>query len=176
LHDTQGAIRNLEESVALAPDFSAAWNALGVIAFQSGDNNRAESLFRKALAADPGAFEPVVNLGGVLIQRNAPAEALPFNQRAVHDRPEDALANAQLGMNYFKLTQLDQAEQYLLAAKRLDPAHFTQPQVFLAQIYAGRGNREAAVRELEEVLMLRPDGPLSDRIRLSLAQLSASRQ
>jgi tetratricopeptide (TPR) repeat protein len=115
-------------------------------------------------------------LGGVLIKNRAAAEALPFNQRAVQDRPEDALANAQLGMNYFKLDQLDQAEQYLLAAKRLDPAHFTQPQVFLADIYARRGNRTAAIKELEDVLALRPDGPLSDRIRLNLAQLSASPQ
>ena len=38
----------------IAPEFSAAWNALGVIAFQTGDDDRAETLFRKALAADPG--------------------------------------------------------------------------------------------------------------------------
>jgi Tfp pilus assembly protein PilF len=93
----------------------------------------------------------------------------------VHDRPEDALANAQLGMNYFKLDQFDQAEQYLLAAKRLDPAHFTQPQVFLADIYTRRGNRTAAIKELEDVLAIRPDGPLSDSIRHNLAQFSAAR-
>jgi tetratricopeptide (TPR) repeat protein len=96
---------------------------------------------------------------------------LPFNQRAVRDRPEDALANAQLGMTYFKLDQFDQAEQYLLAAKRLDPAHFSQPQLFLAEIYARRGNRSAAIQELQALLTIRPDGPLSDSIRRNLAQL-----
>jgi len=175
LHDPQGAVRALEEAVALAPEFSTAWNALGVIAFQTGDGDRAETLLRKAIAADPDSFEPLVNLAGVLLKKNAPADALPFNQRAVRDRPEDALANAQLGMNYFKLDQFDQAEQYLLAAKRLDPAHFTQPQVFLADIYARRGNRRAAIQELEDVLALRPDGPLADRIRRNLAQLSGAR-
>ena len=156
-HDPEGAVRTLEEAVSLAPGFSAAWNALGVIAFQTGDDDRAEAHFRKALDADPGAFEPLVNLGGVLLKKatlkkQAPAEALPFNQRAVRDRPEDALANAQLGMNYFKLDQFDQAEQYLLAAKRLDPAQFYQPQIFLAEIYTRRGNRKAAIKELEDVL------------------------
>jgi Tfp pilus assembly protein PilF len=178
--DAQSAVRILEEAVAIAPEFSAAWNALGVIAFQTGDDDRAEILFHKALAADPGAFEPLVNLGGVLLKKatlkkQAPAEALPFNQRAVQDRPDDALANAQLGMNYFKLDQFDQAEQYLLAAKRLDPAQFYQPQLFLADIYTRRGNRQAAIRELEDVLALRPDGPLSESIRHNLSQLSASR-
>jgi Tfp pilus assembly protein PilF len=179
-HDPEGAVRILEEAVAVAPEYSAAWNALGVIAFQTGDEDRAESHFRRALAADPGAFEPLVNLGGVLLKKatlkkQAPAEALPFNQRAVHDRPEDALANAQLGMNYFKLDQFDQAEQYLLAAKRLDPAQFYQPQLFLADIYTRRGNRRAAIQELEDLLAIRPDGPLSGSIRHNLAQLSAAR-
>jgi len=77
-------------------------------------------------------------------------------------------------MNYFKLDQLDQAEQYLLAAKRLDPAQYYQPQIFLADIYTRRGNRRAAIRELQDVLALRPDGPLSDSIRHNLAQLSAA--
>jgi len=161
--------------IPMAPQFSTAWNALGVIAFQMGEEDRAEFLFRKALAADPAAFEPLVNLGGALLKKKDAASALPFNQRAVQDRPEDALANAQLGMNYFKLDQFDQAEQYLLAAKRLDPAQFYQPQLFLADIYVRRGNRRAAIRELENVLALRPDGPLSDSLRHNLAQLSAAR-
>jgi Tfp pilus assembly protein PilF len=175
-HDPQGAVRLLDEAVAIAPEFSSAWNALGVIAFQTGDDDRAETLFHKALAADPDAFEPMVNLGGVLLKKNSAVDALPFNRRAVQDRPGDALANAQLGMNYFKLDQFDQAEQYLLAAKRLDPAQFYQPQIFLAEIYIRRGNRSAAIKELEDVLALRPDGPLSDSIRHNLVQLSASRK
>jgi Tfp pilus assembly protein PilF len=174
-HDPDGAVRVLEEAVAIAPQFAAAWNALGVISFQTGDDNRAESLFRKGLAADPDAYEPLVNLAGVLLKKNAVEEALPLNQRAARDRPEDALANAQLGLNYFKLNRFDQAEQYLLAAKRLDPAQFYQPQLFLADIYIRRGNRRAAIQELENVLAIRPDGPLSDSIRHNLAQLSATR-
>ncbi|MGH9647859.1 MAG: hypothetical protein ACRD4E_13700, partial [Bryobacteraceae bacterium] len=60
-------------------------------------------------------------------------------------------------------------------AKRLDPAQFYQPQIFLAEIYTRRGNRNAAIQEMEDVLALRPDGPLSDSIRHNLAQLSAAR-
>jgi tetratricopeptide (TPR) repeat protein len=74
-------------------------------------------------------------------------------------------------MNYFKLDEFDEAERYLMAAKRLDPAHFSQPQVFLAAIYARRGNRSAAIRELQDLLAIRPDGPLSDNIRRDLAHL-----
>lgn len=169
--DPEGAVHSLEEAVAIAPHFSSAWNALGVIAFQTGEVERAETCFRKALAADPSAFEPLVNLGGLLLKRNAFIDALLFNRTAVEQRPEDALANAQLGMNYFKLDEFDEAERYLVAAKRQDPAHFSQPQVFLAAIYARRGNRRAAIQELQDVLAIRPDGPLSENIRRDLAHL-----
>jgi len=171
--DLEGAVRSLEEAVSIAPEYSAAWNALGVIAFQNGDDSRAQAFFRHSLDADPAAFEPLVNLGSALLKAGSSADALPFNQRAVQDRPDDALANAQLGMNYFKLGRFDDAEPYLLAAKRLDRAQFSQPQVFLAEIYARRGNRAAAIRELEDVLEIRPDGPLSPSIRRNLAQLSS---
>ena len=175
VHDPESAVRILEEAVAIAPQFSTAWNALGVIAFQTGEDDRAETLFRKALDTDPGAFEPLVNLGGVLLKKKDAASALPFNQRAVQDRPEDALANAQLGITYFKLDQFDQAEPYLLAAKRLDPAHFTQPQLFLADIYARRGDRSAAIQELGDLLAIRPDGPLTGAIRQDITELSSPR-
>jgi Tfp pilus assembly protein PilF len=170
--DPEGAVRSLEEAVSIAPEYSAAWNTLGVIAFQNGDDSRAQDFFRRSLEADPAGFEPLVNLGGALLKKGSATDALPFNQRAVHDRPEDALANVQLGMNYFKLGRFDEAEPYLLAAKRLDRAQFSQPQIFLAEIYARRGNRAAAIRELEDVLEIRPDGPLSPSIRRNLAQLS----
>ena len=170
--DPEGAVRSLEEAVSIAPEYSAAWNALGVIAFQNGDDSRAQGFFRRSLEADPDAFEPLVNLGGALLKAGLATDALPFNQRAVHDRPEDALANVQLGMTYFKLGRFDEAEPYLLAAKRLDRAQFSQPQIFLAEIYARRGNRAAAISELEDVLEIRPDGPLAPSIRRNLAQLS----
>ncbi|HEY2842032.1 MAG TPA: tetratricopeptide repeat protein, partial [Bryobacteraceae bacterium] len=172
--DPEGAVHSLEEAVSIAPQYSAAWNALGVIAFQQGQDSRAEDFFRRSLEADPNAFEPLVNLGGALLKNGPAAEALPINQKAVRDRPEDALANSQLGMNYFKLNRFAEAETYLLATERLDRAHFSQPQVFLADIYARRGNRSAAIRELEDLLELRPDGPLSGSIRRNLAQLSAT--
>ena len=75
-------------------------------------------------------------------------------------------------MTYFKLDQFDQAEQYLLAAKRLDPAHFSQPQLFLGGDLCAPRESQRRDQELEDLLAIRPDGPLSDSIRRDLAQLS----
>ena len=75
-HDVPAAVAHLERAVEIAPQFAGAWNHLGTIAYQSHDYPRAESCFRKALAADPDAFEPLVNLGGVLVNLQKLDEAL----------------------------------------------------------------------------------------------------
>jgi tetratricopeptide (TPR) repeat protein len=170
-HDSEGARSKFEEAVQIAPNYAAAWNALGVLDYQHAGYDAAEKHFRQAMEADPGSYEPQVNLGGVLLNLNRLEEALAFNQHAAQTRPKDALANAQLGMNYFELGRADDAEQYLKAAEGIDPAHFSQPQWFLAAIYARRGDRDAAVRELRDLVERHPDGFAADRARRALARL-----
>src|ERR1035438_8949824 len=132
----------MRRTVELAPQFSDVWNHLGTIAYQSRDYARAETCFRKALEADPAAFQPLVNLGGVSINLSKFEQALQYNLYAALTRPNDALANSQLGMTYFYLDKLELARKYLTTAKRLDPAHFSHPQLVLAEIglrQIGRG-------------------------------------
>ncbi len=147
--DIEHAIARLKEAVEIAPKFAEGWNSLGVIAYQSHDYSQAEEYFRKAVEADPGNWTPAVNLGGALLNLNRPQEALEYNRFAAQTRPNDALANSQLGINYFQLGQLDKAEQYLSTAERLDPSHFSHPQLMLAEIYARRGDKPATLRELQ---------------------------
>jgi len=171
--DVEGAVAHFERAAGLAPQFSEAWNHLGTIAYQARDYTRAESCFRKALEADPGAFQPLVNLGGVLINLSKFEQALQYNSYAALTRPNDALANSQLGMSYFYLDKLELARKYLTAAKRLDPAHFSHPQLMLAEIGLRRQDRAAAAGELEEFLQYHPDSPEAGRIKEKLAQLRA---
>ena len=171
--DVDGAVAHLERAVEIAPQFAEAWNHLGTIAYQTRDFPRAESCFRKALAADPKMFQPLVNLGGVLINLGKYDEALQYNLYAELSHPNDALANSQLGMSYFFLDKLDQAQKYLTAAKRIDPAHFSHPQLILAQIDMRRDDRAAAAGELEEFLRYHPDSPQAGKIKDEIARLRA---
>lgn len=169
--DVEAARRTLEEALKIYPRFTAAWNSLGVIAYQTGDLSKAEEFFRKALESDSNAFEPTVNLGGVLLSEGQYTEALAYNKKAVAARPGDALANAQLGIAYFELGDFDLAEPPLILAKHADPSHFSRPQMFLADIYLRRGDRRAAIRELRECVALHPDDPGSERLRNQIQQI-----
>jgi Tfp pilus assembly protein PilF len=170
-HDPAAATRRLMEAVALAPQFADAWNELGTIAYQTQAYARAEECFREALKQDPRAFEPLVNLGGVLVTVHRPDEAWQYNTMAVAARPNDALAHSQLGMNYFQLGDLDLSVKHLERARAIDPAHFSHPQLLLAEIYLRRDRKSEAADVLEEFLHYHPGWPQAARMRENIVEL-----
>jgi Tfp pilus assembly protein PilF len=170
-HDAEGATRRLQEAVALAPQFADAWNELGTIAYQTQHYDRAEQYFRAALEHDPQGYEPLVNLGGVLVTVNRAEEAWRYNAMAVAARPNDALAHSQLGMNCFELGDLAAGAKELERARTIDPAHFSHPQLLLADIYARQGAKSGAVDALEEFLRYHPDWPQAASMRARIADL-----
>lgn len=172
--DVAGAIACLERAVQIAPQFAAAWNFLGTIAYQTQRYADAEKYFLRALEADGNAYEPVVNLGGVYVTIGRFDEAWKYNLNAVLRRPNDALAQSQMGMTYFGLGRYDLAEKYLLEAIRLDPAHFSHPQLTLAEIYVRRGQEARAADVLEDFLRRHPDNPARESIRAVISKLRGS--
>jgi Tfp pilus assembly protein PilF len=170
-HDGDGATRRLEEAVALAPQFVDAWNELGTIAYQTQHYDRAEEYFRAALEHDPQAYEPLVNLGGVLVTVSRAEEAWRYNAMAVAARPNDALAHSQMGMNCFELGDLARGAKELERARAIDPAHFSHPQLLLAEIYVRQGNKSAAADMLEEFLHYHPDWSQASQLRVKIADL-----
>ncbi|HKE22379.1 MAG TPA: tetratricopeptide repeat protein [Bryobacteraceae bacterium] len=168
-HDTDSAVKSLEHAVEIAPQFSAAWNELGTIAYQTRKFDRAEECFRQSLAQDPDAYEPLVNLGGVLVTLQRTDESLDYNIRAVLARPNDALANSQLGQSYFQASNYELALKYLERARILDPAHFSHPQLVMAEIHLRQGDRVAAAADLDDFLKHHPDWPKADAMRKAIA-------
>jgi tetratricopeptide (TPR) repeat protein len=166
--DVEAATRHLERAVEIAPQYSVAWNNLGTIAYQTRNFLRAEECFREALEADPEAFEPLVNLGGVLVNLRKLDDAWKYNLHAVLVRPADALANSQLGMTYMELGKPELAEKYFVQAVKSDPAHFSHPQLFLAEIHLRRGERHRAAEDLESFLKHHPDWPQAEKMRQTI--------
>lgn len=169
-HDVEAAVKHLEHAVEIAPQFAAAWNNLGTIAYQTSQFRRAEECFRNALDADPQSFEPLVNLGGVLIVLKELDDAWRYNLHAVLVRPNDSLANSQLGMTYMEMGNPELAEKYFVQAVQSDPAHFSHPQLFLAEIHLRRGERSQAADDLESFLKYHPDWPHAPKMRQAISE------
>ena len=169
--DVASAVAHLRRAIEIAPRFAAAWNHLGTIAYQGRNYKEAEDNFRHGLAADPKAFEPLVNLGGVLLNLGRVDEALQYNLHGALRRPNDALVNAQLGMSYRLSGNLDLAAQYLTLARQIDPAHFSHPQLLLSEIHLRRNERAAAIEELEDFLKRHPDAPEAPEVKSTITRL-----
>lgn len=170
--DFKRAIRHLQRATEIAPWFVSAWNLAGVVAYHSEHYQEAESYFRSALAEDPDAvdaYAPLVNLGGVLNKQGKYRDALEYNQRAHSRRTDDVQAILQLSITHFYLQDYDQALVDIGKAKRLEPDWM--PQRMLAEIYLQHGDRQAAIRELEEYLEFDPDGPAAGSVRRKLEDL-----
>lgn len=169
--DVRAAERHLEHAVKLAPQFAGAWNNLGTLAYQTRRFALAQQRFREALRLDPSSYEPLVNLGGVLVTLHKLDEALEVNVHAALTRPTDALAESQLGMTYFELGQFENAVRHLERARQLDPAHFSHPQLFLAEIHLRRGEKREAADVLEDFLAHHPDYPQAAKVREKIVEL-----
>jgi Tfp pilus assembly protein PilF len=167
--DFDGAFAQLKKVVAVAPRFADALNDLGMISLQAKQFKAAESYFQEALNQDPNSFQSLLNLGGALLSEGKAQEALEFNQRAAKKRPDDPLAQSQLGQNYFRLKQLDLAEHHLKLACSIEPGHYTYPQLVLADIYHHRHDYVSVVRELQRFLSLHPDSKKGSDVQKLLA-------
>ena len=161
---TDAAITHLKRALKAAPEFPTALNTLGTICYQTRKYKEAEEYFRRALDLDPDLFPPLVNLGGALLSLGQFEEALQVNLRAREQRPSDALARSQLGLSYEGLGELDKAIASLQEAKRLEPAHFSNPQLSIARLLRKQGRLEASVKEYEEFLSLHPDSSQAEGV------------
>jgi tetratricopeptide (TPR) repeat protein len=173
-HEADAAVAHLERATGIAPQFSAAWNSLGTIAYHAEHYAEAEQDFRKSLAADPNAYAPLVNLGGVLMNLGHYSDSWSFNTLAVSKQPNDALAHSQLGMACLALGKLDEAEAQLREAIRLDPHHFSNPQLLLGTLYEREHKPDEAADVLDQFLGLHPDFTEAPRIREWIARLRVS--
>ena len=72
------------------------------------------------------------------------------------------------------LGKTDLAEKYLLEAWRLDPGHFSHPQMTLAEIYLRRGDLRRAADQLEDFLRHHPDWPNAAQLQEQITKLRKS--
>jgi hypothetical protein len=56
-------------------------------------------------------------------------------------------------------------------ARTIDPAHFSHPQLLLAEIYVRQGAKNAAAGVLEEFLRYHPDWPQGPQLRAKIGEL-----
>jgi predicted O-linked N-acetylglucosamine transferase (SPINDLY family) len=134
---------------------------------QAGDLAQAQSLYRKALDANPADASSHYNLGLIAFHARRLDEAADRFARAAAIRPDYAEAHANLGAAYRELGRLDDAVASLDAALTLRPAD-PLARATLGLVLSAKGQLDAAMRQFSLVL---DHDPGSVQARFHLAGL-----
>ncbi len=152
--DKAGMRQALEQATAIDPRFTAAQTMLAGLYEELGEYDRAIDRYQSVLAVNPSDPVALNNLAyAVAVHRNAPADALPFAQKAYIAAKRNALIADTLGWIYYLLGQHVDAEKYVVEAAKLAPDH-AEIQLHLAHVSLALGRTDAALAALNRSLQL----------------------
>jgi len=171
---TKEAVEAAQKALELAPPqeqqmVSSALVVLASAQEQAGDMKGAEESLRRILAKEPNNATALNNLGYFLTEHNERLpEALEMIQRAVKAEPDNASFLDSLGWIYFKLGQLNEAEQNLSQAARGNARSATIHE-HLGEVYSARKDPIKARAAWEKALALSNEPAQTARLRARLS-------
>lgn len=169
-HLLQLAEETLRKSIAIDDNNLTGHIALAELLMQKGDNDEAETQFRKAQERNPGPDEQATieaGLGHVALQREQMNEAITHFKRVVESNPHYRSAWFSLGFAHRLLGQLDEAEKCYQQAIELEP-HDIRPHSELTAIYMNRGQQDQAQAIIEQAVKINPESAHLHALRASV--------
>ena len=171
--DRAGAKKALSETAALAPKLTGPLVLLAQLHEEDKEYEAAGSAYRRILEIQPDDVIVLNNLAYVLaVRRDAPADALPFAERAAALRPRAGAILDTLGWIHHLLGNNELAAKVMDEAVRFEPK-VSEIRLHAALVYITVGNSARAEAELKEALRLDPamEGRAEvQRLRLQLGR------
>jgi Flp pilus assembly protein TadD len=180
------AVEHLKRALELAPDYYEAQNNLGVQYLQTQLFRDAEKAFGRAQSLNPGADEPLINLGSLYyqegqIQSSSGKEeagatfqkAVGFLQEAIRKNPRSAIAHQYLGAALYKTGSYDQAEPALHRALELDSG-LTEAEINLLNVYTRQNRYAEALQQIDSFLQRNPKSPQRGPLEKLKEQIEAA--
>jgi len=118
-----GDIRLWQDNAAKAPAMPQVHNNLGQALLKNGQTELAETVFRRALALDPGLDEPRVNLGVALQRQGRIGPAKAQYQTVLDANPDHVKARFNLALALKEQGQTEAAARHLEKIMAVDPGN-----------------------------------------------------
>jgi tetratricopeptide (TPR) repeat protein len=151
VHDIDGALADLEKSIALNDRLPGAHARLGELLLSKGEADRARTAFGQELALDPDEFVSNLNMGVLAKKDQEYTEARRYLERALKARPNDPGVRYQMANVDLATGNPDQARNALEALIGESPdfleAHATLATVYYRLNRSADGDRERATAQ-----------------------------
>jgi len=172
--DFAKAMSQLEEAVALYPEFAAAWHFLGELRLNNNDVEKGQEAFEKALAADDSYLNPYDPLMRIALGQGRWEDAERLSQTALRLNPIFPEAQYCLAVASYKQGKLEPAREAALALQSTPKAQdFPESLQLLGTLFGKAGRFQEAARYFNEYLAARPDSPAADEIERYLVEWEA---
>ena len=140
------AIKMLETSTEIDPNYAPAWAYLGAsynsdAAFELGGREqyrRAEAAYERALALRPNLLDAQTFLANLLVDTGKVEQAVPLLRDALKTKANNATAHWELGYAYRFAGMLDESVKECERARELDPLVKANGSVLNTYLYMGR--------------------------------------
>jgi len=144
--DYAGAIRVLQESARIQPDYAQTWAHLGRAyttegSLQFGGREQyaqARAAYERALKLDPDLIEPRVYMANLFTDTGLVEQAVPLLREALEKSPNNAEAHWELGYAYRFAGMLDESLTEALKARSIDPSVKLTSSAVNTWLYLGR--------------------------------------
>jgi DNA-binding winged helix-turn-helix (wHTH) protein/TolB-like protein len=140
------AIKMLERSTEIDPDYAPAWAYLGAsynsdAAFEFGGRDeyrRAQGAYERALAIQPNLLDAQIFLANLLVDTGQVEKAVPLLRGALKTNRNYAAAHWELGYAYRFAGMLDESVAECERARQLDPLVRANGSVLNTYLYLGQ--------------------------------------
>jgi len=144
-HKFPMAIKMLEESIKIDPNYALAWAYLGAsytsdAAFELGgleQYRRAQAAYERALAIEPSQLDAKIFLANLLVDTGKVEQAVPMLRDAVKANGNYAPAHWELGYAYRFAGMLNESVAECESARQIDPSVKANGSVLNSYLYLG---------------------------------------
>ncbi len=148
-HKFPMAIKMLEKSTDLDPNYALAWAYLGAsytsdAAFELGGRGqygRAQTAYERALAIEPSQLEAQMFLANLLVDTGSVEKAVPLLRDALKANPNYAPVHWELGYAYRFAGMLNESVIECESARQIDPLVKSNGSVLNTYLYLGQYDR-----------------------------------
>ena len=148
-HDFPMAVKMLEKSAEIDPNYALTWAYLGqsyesAAAFEFGgleQYRKAQAAYEHALALQPQQLEAGIFLANLLIDTGRVEEAVPLLREILRSNPNNAAVHWELGYAYRFAGMLNESAAECERARQIDPMVKANGSALNAYLYLGEYDR-----------------------------------